>query len=160
MLLRCDALGVREWTEEARRTGFDWAGVGEPEALTRDELAVAAGIVELLARRSDVHPPRWAREAPAASREILLVRAAETMPRLRKLCEEEGPEPLRRRRILVPPDVLAAAGSGGRAEPASFHALDPYRAGEALSCVGTVSRLAYGSSPLPVPGDSVILCGR
>jgi hypothetical protein len=37
------------------------------------------------------------------------VAAAETLPRLRRLCEEEGPEPLRRRGLLAPPDFLTAA---------------------------------------------------
>ena len=37
------------------------------------------------------------------------VRAADSLPRLRRLCEEEGPEPLRRRGLLVPLDFLTAA---------------------------------------------------
>jgi hypothetical protein len=40
---------------------------------------------------------------------VFLVRAAESMPRLRRLCEEQSPEPLRRRRLLAPPDFLTAA---------------------------------------------------
>ena len=35
--------------------------------------------------------------------------AAETMPRLRRACETEGPEPLRRRRLLAPPEFLTSA---------------------------------------------------
>jgi len=37
------------------------------------------------------------------------VRAALTMPRLRRLCEVEGPEPLRRRAVMAPPDFLTIA---------------------------------------------------
>ena len=44
--------------------------------------------------------------APTA---LYLVKAARTMPRLRQLCEQEGPEPLRRRGILAPPELLTVA---------------------------------------------------
>lgn len=33
----------------------------------------------------------------------------QTMPRLRRSCEAEGPEPLRVRRIYAPPEFLTAA---------------------------------------------------
>ena len=40
---------------------------------------------------------------------VYLVRAAETMPRLRRSCETEGPEPLRARQVYAPPEFLTAA---------------------------------------------------
>jgi hypothetical protein len=72
-------------------------------------MAIAAGIAELLAERNAQEPPPWTRPIPAAAEPVFLVKAAQRMPRLRRLCEEEGPEPLRRRRLLAPPDFLTAA---------------------------------------------------
>lgn len=46
---------------------------------------------------------------PAAPRTLFLVRSAATMPRLRTACEQEGPEPLRRRGLLAPPGFLTMA---------------------------------------------------
>ncbi|MEE8583936.1 MAG: hypothetical protein V3T83_03695 [Acidobacteriota bacterium] len=40
---------------------------------------------------------------------VYLVRAALSMPRLRRLCRQEGPEPLRWRGILAPPEFLTMA---------------------------------------------------
>jgi hypothetical protein len=72
-------------------------------------MAVAAGIVETLATRAGQATAPWTSEVPAAAKTVFLVRAAQTMPRLRRMCEEEGPEPLRRRRLMAPPDFLTAA---------------------------------------------------
>jgi hypothetical protein len=80
-----------------------------PEGLDVVELAVAAGIVELMAGRASQDPPTWTKDIGAAPEPVLLVRAAAVLPRLRRMCEEEGPEPLRRRRILAPPEFLTAA---------------------------------------------------
>ena len=73
------------------------------------EKAVAAGVVELLSGRAGEPPPAWTADVQAAPRTVVLVRAADSMPRLRRVCEEEGPEPLRRRGILAPPDFLTFA---------------------------------------------------
>jgi hypothetical protein len=40
---------------------------------------------------------------------MFVVKSAETMPRLRHLCETQSPEPLRRRGFLAPPDFLTFA---------------------------------------------------
>jgi hypothetical protein len=104
-----DALVARQWVADATRAGFDWAGVAEPRGLDPLGLAVAAAIVELMAERQGRRPASWTAAVPAAPRRVFLVRAAESLPRLRRLCEEEGPEPLRRRRLLAPPDFLTAA---------------------------------------------------
>lgn len=108
-LLRPDPIAARQWVADAARERFRWSEVPFPGELIGDELAVAAGIVELLAQRAGEAPPPWTARVPAARQPVLLVHAAASMPRLRKLCEEQGPEPLRRRRILAPPDFLTAA---------------------------------------------------
>jgi hypothetical protein len=108
-LLRYDSLAARQWLADAQRSGIVWAEVPSPEGLDATELATAAGVVELLAERAGQPPPAWAAGVPPAPQKLFLVRAASTMPRLRSLCEREGPEPLRRRGLLAPPEFLRLA---------------------------------------------------
>src|SRR5262245_9470851 len=108
-LLSHDALAAREWVSEAERSGFVWSEVPPPSGLDPTASALAAGITELLASRARQSPPAWTAGVPPAPTTIYLVRAAETMPRLRALCEREGPEPLRRRGFLAPPEFLTIA---------------------------------------------------
>lgn len=108
-LLSFDTLGARQWVADSVRQGIVWASVPMPTGLDRVSLAVAAGVAELLAGRAGQPPPSWTAGIDAVPTPIFLVRAARTMPRLRRLCEEEGPEPLRRRAILAPPEFLRVA---------------------------------------------------
>ena len=108
-LLAYDALSARQWVADAAREGAVWDRIPRPEGLDRTALALAAGVVELLAARAGQSAPAWAAEAPSAPGTMFLVRAATRMPRLRRLCEEEGPEPLRRRGFLAPPEFLTVA---------------------------------------------------
>jgi hypothetical protein len=108
-LLASDALTARQWVADATRADIRWMKVPRPGGLDPVGMAVAAGIVETLAERAGQEAAPWTREVPAAPETVFLVRAARTMPRLRRMCEEEGPEPLRRRRLLAPPDFLTAA---------------------------------------------------
>ena len=108
-LLSFDALRARQWVTDSLRQGIVWASIPEPADLDPVGLGVAAGVAELLAARVGQAPPRWAAQVAVAPMAVCLVKAARTMPRLRRLCEEEGPEPLRRRRILAPPEFLTVA---------------------------------------------------
>ena len=108
-LLARDALMARQWVADARREAVIWADVPRPTGWSAAEMAVAAGIVELFASRSHQPPPAWAATVGGAQDPLYLVRAAETMPRLRHSCETEGPEPLRVRRIYAPPDFMTTA---------------------------------------------------
>jgi hypothetical protein len=108
-LLQRDALTARQWVADAAHEPVIWADVPRPAGWTVVELAVAAGVVELLASRSAQRPPQWTTAVNAAPTPVYLVRAAETMPRLRHSCETEGPEPLRRRQIYAPPEFLTIA---------------------------------------------------
>jgi len=108
-LLRYDALAARQWVADARREGLEWRTVPEPRSLDPVGMAVAAGIVELLASRARQSPPDWTAAVPALPEPLLLVRAAAWMPRLRHVCEVEGPAPLRKRGLLAPPEFLTAA---------------------------------------------------
>jgi hypothetical protein len=108
-LMSYDALAARQWVADSIREEMIWAEVPEPAGLDLTELSVAAGVAELLASRVGQAPPTWASSVEALAVPICLVNAARTMPRLRRLCEEEGPEPLRRRGILAPPEFLMVA---------------------------------------------------
>jgi hypothetical protein len=108
-LMRHDALFARQWVADARRAKLEWQSLAEPAGLDDAARIVAAGIVEMLAERDGVRPPSWTAAIGPAKDPILLVRAAATMPRLKRLCEDEGPAPLRRRGVLAPPDFLTAA---------------------------------------------------
>ena len=108
-LLSYDALAARQWVADAIGRRIRWADLPRPVGLTAEGMALAAGVVELLAQRSGAKAPGWAMEVQESPRKIFLVRAAESMPRLRRLCEEEGPEPLRRRGLFAPPEFLTVA---------------------------------------------------
>jgi len=108
-LLAFDALSARQWVADAVREGLRWSDVPEPHLLDPTERAVAAGIAELLAQRSAQEPPRWTLSVPPSPAPLYLLRSAQTMTRLRRLCQEEGPEPLRSRRIYAPPEFLSVA---------------------------------------------------
>ncbi len=108
-LLAFDALAARDWVAEATRARLRWAELPLPAGLSQDELALAAGVVELLAARARQTPPAWTGSVGASSRAIYLVRAALSMPRLKALCESEGPESLRRRGFFAPPEFLTVA---------------------------------------------------
>lgn len=108
-LLSGEALAARQWVADAQRSRFDWSAVARPREVDKTELALTAGVVELLAGRAGQPPPPWTRGVEAAPKTVFLVKAARTMRRLRALCEREGPEPLRLRSFLAPPDFLRIA---------------------------------------------------
>jgi hypothetical protein len=108
-LLSRDALRARQWAADAARETVRWREVPRPLGWSALELAVGAGVVELFASRSGQTPPPWTAAVGCAPDPVYLVRAAETMPRLRLSCETQGPEPLRLRRIYAPPDFMTAA---------------------------------------------------
>jgi hypothetical protein len=108
-LLQRDTLTARQWVADAAREPIIWVDVPRPVGWTALELVVAAGVAELLASRSAQRAPSWTTAIDEAPIPFYLVRAAETMPRLRQSCETEGPESLRRRRIYAPPEFLTIA---------------------------------------------------
>ena len=105
-LMSYDAVAARQWVTDAMSLPIQWSRVARPQGVRDEELAVAAGVVELLAQRMGQPPPLWTRDVGPSPTRLYLVRAAESMPRLRALCEREGPEPLRKRHILAPPEFL------------------------------------------------------
>jgi hypothetical protein len=108
-LLSFETLAARQWVADAQRSGVVWAEVPPPVGLDATGRAVAAGMAELLASRAGEPAPAWAASVPPAPERLFLIRAAASMPRLRAVCEREGPEPLRRRGLLAPPEFLTIA---------------------------------------------------
>jgi hypothetical protein len=104
-----DTIAARQWVADAKRSGIQLRDLAKPSGLDPIDNAIAAGVVELLSTRWGQTAPKWTGDIAAAPVPVFLVRAAKLMPRLRKACETEGPESLRRRRILAPPDFLTAA---------------------------------------------------
>ena len=82
-----------------------------PEPKTRDPqlLSIAAGLVELLALRRHQPPPAWATAIGAAPEPYFLLKTATRLKRLRDLCLNEAPEPLRKRNLYAPPNFLEFA---------------------------------------------------
>jgi hypothetical protein len=108
-LVRGQPLAARQWLADAQRLRFDWSTVSALPNADTTSAAVAAGVVEMMAERAGVAPPAWTGTIPGVATPLFLVRAAATMTRLRRLCEEEGPWPLRRRLIFAPPEFLTLA---------------------------------------------------
>lgn len=108
-LMNYDVLSARQWVTDAIRGNIRWSEVACPTNLSVKELTVAAGVAELLALRMGQFPPAWTKNVTESPETIWLVRSAYTMPRLRRLCEQESPEPLRKRGILAPPEFLTVA---------------------------------------------------
>jgi len=104
-----ETLAARQWVKDAVRADFQLHDVERPPDLDTLDLAIAAGVVELLASRWHQSAPNWTHDIPALTEPFLLVKAAAHLPRLRRSCETEGPEPLRRRGLLAPPDFLTTA---------------------------------------------------
>lgn len=100
----------------ARNLTQDWIAAGplvaeEPPPGSSAPLvrAVAAALTELFAERLGQTPPAWAASVGPVDEPYFLVTAARTMTRFRRLCEEQSPLPLRRRRLFAPPGFLTFA---------------------------------------------------
>ena len=104
-----DDLAARQWVKDALRIGLDLSTMPFPNGMSPDALAVAAALVELLARRQNREPPAWVSSAGRASGPIYLLPQATSSPALRRWCEEDSPEPLRARNVYALRDYLRVA---------------------------------------------------
>ncbi len=99
----------------ARSLMRDWlAGQPEIELLppprSQHEMIrpLTAALAELMAERLGQNPPSWAAGIGPAPRPTHLLRAAESMKRLREACEKSAPSPLRRRQFFAPANYMEA----------------------------------------------------
>lgn len=109
LVLREDALTARQWVADAARLGFSWTNVRAPEALDATELAVFAGLVEVMAARAQQQPPAWTSHVPKAPAPVFLVGVSREMRHFRRQCELEGPAPWRTRNVFAPREFLTFA---------------------------------------------------
>jgi hypothetical protein len=104
-----DALSLRSLTQDLLREHGNLKEVPRPITVNFKTLAVAAALIELFAERLHQEPPTWTQEIGPLPEPIYLLEAAATMRRLRALCENQAPEPLRKRGIFAPPNFLESA---------------------------------------------------
>ena len=107
--LQRDSLRLRSLVQDLTRAHVDWGSLKRPSTNDTRVLAVAASLSELLAERQNQNPPAWTKEVGALNEPFFLLRSAETMRRLRVLCETQSPEPMRKRRLYAPPNFLEFA---------------------------------------------------
>jgi len=104
-----DALAARSLTQDFFRSQPKLASIASPNVNDPAVLALSAALLELFALRTQQAAPAWTEVVGGLSQPVFLLKAAETMRRLRELCLQQSPEPLRRRNIFVPPNYLELA---------------------------------------------------
>ncbi len=104
-----NALLLRSLTQDLLRERPVLKSVPPPDVADPRISAAAASLIELLAARSNQEPPTWTSKIGASPERIYLVKAAASMKHLRALCEEQSPEPLRKRGFYAPPNFLESA---------------------------------------------------
>ena len=104
--LQYHSLQVRNLLQAFLQEEQVFADLPQPQTTDENLLALSAAFLELLCERAQQHAPAWTAKIGAAQHPIFLVEAANRMPRLRTLCEQGAPEPLRKRQIYAPPNYL------------------------------------------------------
>jgi hypothetical protein len=107
--LNRESLLLRSLTQDLLRETPNLSECPKPQTNDPCVLAAAASLVELLAQRFRQAPPKWTKDVGALPEPVYLVKAAETMKRLRALCETSTPDPLRKRGFYAPPNFLEFA---------------------------------------------------
>lgn len=107
--LQRESLQLRNLVQELLQTHLSLDDISRPTTEDPRLLALAAGLIELLAMHTGQIAPSWTDEIGGSPEPIFLLEAATRMKRLRALCEQESPEPLRKRNLYAPPDFLSFA---------------------------------------------------
>ena len=108
-ILGGDLLTARQWVADAHRERLDWQNLEYPRGFSDREITVAAGVIELLARRAGKKPPAWTEGVGAGREPLVLDPGLEHMPRSLAHAKISGPEPLRKRNLIALPDFLDMA---------------------------------------------------
>ena len=98
-------LEARQWVADAYRAGVRFDHFLKPALLGQVELALAAGVMELLAEREHQAAPGWTREVGQLPEPFYVGKLAK-MPRSAEEARRNGPEPLRRRNVFALPNFL------------------------------------------------------
>jgi hypothetical protein len=80
-----------------------------PITTDKQAMAVAASIAELVARHRNQSAPTWTVNVPPTDGLFYMVKTAQYMRGIKKLCDEGSPVELRKRGFLAPPDFLKTA---------------------------------------------------
>ncbi len=104
--LNRDSVQARSLTQEFFREEASLVDIPKPEVANQQVIVMTAALLELFASRMKQEAPSWTAEVGPLLEPIFLLKAAETMKRLRRLCETEAPEPLKKRRLYAPPNYL------------------------------------------------------
>ena len=102
-----ESLQLRSLVQQFSRTNPDFAKIPMPATNDPEKFALAAAIVELLAQQSNQAPPSWTATAPTLAEPMFLLKSVAKMKRLRQLCIEESPPPLKKRGFYAPPNYLS-----------------------------------------------------
>ena len=103
--LEHESLQLRSLVQDFLRSQPNLVDVRPPQTEDEVVLAMSAALLELLALRTNP----WTASVGPAKEPFYLLKSAAQMKRLRQLCRQESPEPLRKRRFYAPPDYLAFA---------------------------------------------------
>jgi hypothetical protein len=107
--LQRESLILRSLVQEFLRNQPVLADVSPPQTEDQTVVAMSAALLELFAVRTGQKPPTWTASIGPVAEPIYLLKAAAQMKRLKQLCFQESPDPLRKRNFYAPPDFLVFA---------------------------------------------------
>jgi hypothetical protein len=105
-ILNGDALLARSLTQDFLRARPFLSETKSPAVQDAMVLVLAAALIELFAMRSNQTPPPWTQVIGTLSEPVYLLKSAYKMKRLRELCRQDAPEPLRKRNLFAPANYL------------------------------------------------------
>jgi hypothetical protein len=101
-----DDLAARQWVKDARRLRVDIPNLPMPTDLNESELSTCAALVDLFSLRGGTPAPPWLAQVAPSKQPVYLDSDALRRPKLRRLLEEDSPEPLRRRNVFAAAQYL------------------------------------------------------
>lgn len=104
-----DSLQLRSLVQDFAHANLEISKLSKPVTDNHNLLVMTAAIIELLAERAKQPAPYWTKDVGSLAEPFFLVESALQMKRLRTLCEQESPEPLRKRLLYAPPHFLQYA---------------------------------------------------
>jgi hypothetical protein len=104
-----DALRLRQLAQDWLRDTPHLSECQPPDSSDPQVPIVAAALVELFADRLNQQPPSWTAQIAGLPNPLYLLKSAQTMPRLRTMCQAESPPPLRKRNLFAPANFLSFA---------------------------------------------------
>ena len=106
VVLEYDSLLARVLVQEYYDPKLALAGISKPATEDRDVLVTSAALLEMLSLRRGQNPPAWTSDIGSLLHSRYLLKSAASMQRLRRMCETEAPEPLRKRGLVAPANFL------------------------------------------------------